>query len=385
MFRLKVLSTSSLICLKELSVHIGGLLWTKIRCGKIILNLFTPENIAEDRVLCLSLVAQTGKSYILKYFRDSKAQTDVPDTISGLMTQRRRWINGSWFALIDTVYHCSKICKSGHSKCRKIALSMQMLNYILNLIFNWFLEGLFCLAFCLTFFKNFEGQNASIATVLIVFYIALLLAILIVSLSVNPNQIEDFFKAIAGFYQVGIIILTLKFMLAMDYSLYSPYSIFSVLAATILAFVVVINCEIVTLAKGVLDYILLIPTYVNIFSIYSICNLHDCFWGNRPDKMTVDEENQIKEFQKFRTYILIPWVLSNTGVTYIIYWVFKMDNGARFWIITIVTATGIGIIFLRGLFGLIFLLDNKLESEIIKTEENKVGQHDKKDKYWELK
>jgi len=33
---------------------------------------------------------------------------------------------------------------------------------------------------------------------------------------------------------------------------------------------------------GMFTYILLIPMFVNVFSIYSMSNLHDVSWGNRP-------------------------------------------------------------------------------------------------------
>ena len=33
---------------------------------------------------------------------------------------------------------------------------------------------------------------------------------------------------------------------------------------------------------GLFSYLLLIPMFVNVFSIYAFCNLHDVSWGNRP-------------------------------------------------------------------------------------------------------
>ncbi len=33
---------------------------------------------------------------------------------------------------------------------------------------------------------------------------------------------------------------------------------------------------------GLFAYILLIPMFVNVFSIYAFSNLHDVSWGNRP-------------------------------------------------------------------------------------------------------
>lgn len=33
---------------------------------------------------------------------------------------------------------------------------------------------------------------------------------------------------------------------------------------------------------GMFTYIFMLPTFINIMSIYSMCNLHDVSWGNRP-------------------------------------------------------------------------------------------------------
>ena len=40
---------------------------------------------------------------------------------------------------------------------------------------------------------------------------------------------------------------------------------------------------------GLLSYLLLIPMFTNIFSIYSMSNLHDISWGNRPTQTTGTE------------------------------------------------------------------------------------------------
>ena len=33
---------------------------------------------------------------------------------------------------------------------------------------------------------------------------------------------------------------------------------------------------------GFVSYMLMMPIFTNIFQIYSMCNLHDVSWGNRP-------------------------------------------------------------------------------------------------------
>jgi len=33
---------------------------------------------------------------------------------------------------------------------------------------------------------------------------------------------------------------------------------------------------------GLVSYILLLPTFINVMQVYSMANLHDISWGNRP-------------------------------------------------------------------------------------------------------
>jgi chitin synthase len=51
--------------------------------------------LAEDRILCFELAAKAGEKWTLAYVKPSKAETDVPEQASELISQRRRWLNGS--------------------------------------------------------------------------------------------------------------------------------------------------------------------------------------------------------------------------------------------------------------------------------------------------
>jgi cellulose synthase/poly-beta-1,6-N-acetylglucosamine synthase-like glycosyltransferase len=55
--------------------------------------------LAEDRILCLGIVAQNGRDYKLIHAPDAIAETDSVPNFIQLLRQRRRWINSTWFAL----------------------------------------------------------------------------------------------------------------------------------------------------------------------------------------------------------------------------------------------------------------------------------------------
>jgi cellulose synthase/poly-beta-1,6-N-acetylglucosamine synthase-like glycosyltransferase len=51
-------------------------------------------------ILCFELVAKAGDKWTLGYVKPSKAETDVPEQAAELISQRRRWSNGSFAASI---------------------------------------------------------------------------------------------------------------------------------------------------------------------------------------------------------------------------------------------------------------------------------------------
>ena len=65
-------------------------------------------------------------------------ETDVPDAIPEFISQRRRWLNGSFFAATYAIAHVGQILRSGHSFTRKMAFMAETVYNIINLTFSWF-------------------------------------------------------------------------------------------------------------------------------------------------------------------------------------------------------------------------------------------------------
>ncbi len=55
--------------------------------------------LAEDRILCLKIFCGKDKNYYLKYVPNAWSWVDAVMDLITFIGQRRRWINGSWFAL----------------------------------------------------------------------------------------------------------------------------------------------------------------------------------------------------------------------------------------------------------------------------------------------
>jgi chitin synthase len=94
--------------------------------------------LAEDRILCFELVAKKGEQWLLKYVKAAKAETDVPDNLAEFISQRRRWLNGSFFASFFATFHFYRIWSSGQNLWRKLLMTFFFIYNFINLVFNWF-------------------------------------------------------------------------------------------------------------------------------------------------------------------------------------------------------------------------------------------------------
>jgi chitin synthase len=94
--------------------------------------------LAEDRILCFELVSKRNCQWILQYVKSATGETDVPDRMAEFILQRRRWLNGSFFAAVYALGHFYQIWRSGHSAMRKFAFLVEFTYQFINMLFAWF-------------------------------------------------------------------------------------------------------------------------------------------------------------------------------------------------------------------------------------------------------
>ena len=63
-----------------------------------------------------------------------KKNAQVPELIS----QRRRWLNGSFFAAVHSTVHFHYLYRSSHGFARKAWIHVELIYQVFNLIFSWF-------------------------------------------------------------------------------------------------------------------------------------------------------------------------------------------------------------------------------------------------------
>ena len=325
--------------------------------------------LAEDRILCLELVCMEDRQNILKYVPGSQAETDVPDDLAKLIVQRRRWNNGSWFSTIYTILNCTKVKKSGHSWYRILFLYILMIYYTIVALFSWVLVGAFYVSFSISLKRNLNETNNDLnkldkfSTPIIQFYVSTLIALVIISLSVKPDRVKPFLNAIAaiyGIYSILTILLSIIFVFRKDIgfnanSIKENISIFLFVTIILLTLlIIVVRGAVFKIAKGSFQFICLTGSYVNMFLIYSICNIHDVSWGNRPGGESNDD-HKLGVFELQRITWLCIWILSNGIFAYFFNWISgDEDESARKFIIYFAWIT-FGIILVKIAGGIIFI------------------------------
>ena len=67
---------------------------------------------------------------------------------------------------------------------------------------------------------------------------------------------------------------------------------------------------------GFVSYFLMMPMFLNVFTIYAMCNLHDVSWGNRPtstgteafSQNKLDQEKAKSDYLLFRANFVLFWI-----------------------------------------------------------------------------
>lgn len=259
--------------------------------------------LAEDRILCFEVVTKKDSNWILKYCRSSYASTDVPERVPEFILQRRRWLNGSFFAGVYAFFHFHRIWTSGHFIGRKFLLSIEFLYLLINTILSWFSLSSFFLVFRILTLSIALTYHSAFSVLSVVFYWLYgicLVSTFILSLGNKPKSTEWFYVATCIFFAVLMVymIFCSIFMSVKSFQniLDSGHVTFKglVLKQTFRDMVVslgstyclylvssIIYLQPWHMLTSFFQYLLLSPSYINVLNIYAFCNVHDISWGTK--------------------------------------------------------------------------------------------------------
>lgn len=276
------------------------------------MGIFTKNMfLAEDRILCFELVAKAGDKWTLTYVKPAKAETDVPEGAAELISQRRRWLNGSFAASIYSLVHFFRIYKSDHNIIRLFFFHIQAIFNMFTLIFSWFALANMWLTFSIiiSFLPTQLLKNESSTVMIILHWINLAMQWIyaffivlqfVLALGNRPKgekvtyRISFIVFAILGMYVTCVAVaLTIKAFASADAKSGSFWETFFTSAETsVLLAALAATFGIYTVASILYadpwhmftsfpQYLLLAPSFVNILNVYAFCNLHDVSWGTK--------------------------------------------------------------------------------------------------------
>lgn len=263
--------------------------------------------LAEDRILCFELVAKQNHKYMLRYVKEAKAETDVPESIDEFVLQRRRWLNGSLFAAAYAVFHWTKLWRSNHSLLRKLFLQLEFYYQLVTLLVSWFSLASFFLVFRILTAnlgaKDMHFETGKyLAIIFLWIYVGSIVCTFVLAFGNTPRGTRKFYQVIAYLFAImmaylifAAIFLAVHTAQAIikdhkdDFTASMVFTntkfrdlVVSVVSTYTLYFVgAFIYGEPSFMFTSFVQYVLLSPTYVNVLNIYSFCNIHDVSWGTK--------------------------------------------------------------------------------------------------------
>ncbi|KAE8209951.1 hypothetical protein CF327_g6124 [Tilletia walkeri] len=275
------------------------------------MNIFTKNMfLAEDRILCFELVAKAGDKWTLSYVKPSKGETDVPEGAPELISQRRRWLNGSFAASIYSLVHFFRIYKSNHGIVRLFFFHLQALYNAFQLFFSWFALANLWLTFTIIieFLPDNLLQGSSNTVLDIVHwvntaarwvYIFFVVLQFVLALGNRPKgekatyYISFVVFAILGTYLMVISIwLTIRSFTQQKISskgivdtIFNSQTtvLIAALTATFGVYLIasILYADPWHMITSFPQYMMIAPSFTNILNVYAFCNLHDVSWGTK--------------------------------------------------------------------------------------------------------
>nr|P30600.2 RecName: Full=Chitin synthase 1; AltName: Full=Chitin-UDP acetyl-glucosaminyl transferase 1; AltName: Full=Class-II chitin synthase 1 [Exophiala dermatitidis]AAC36064.1 class II chitin synthase I [Exophiala dermatitidis] len=268
--------------------------------------------LAEDRILCWELVAKRDEQWVLKFVKSAYGETDVPDTVPEFISQRRRWLNGAFFAAVYALVHFKQIWRTDHSLTRKILLHIEFIYQFISLLFTFFSLANFYLTFYFVAGSLADptidpfGHNIGKYIFVILRYVCVLLICLQFILSLgNRPQGEEIVSEYHGdvFHHHGIHDLCLRVYChqatydarsrkdrpqqsyKLGNNIFTNLIVSSVSTIGLFFLMSFLYLDPWHMFTSSAQYFALLPSYICTLQVYAFCNTHDVTWGTKGDNV----------------------------------------------------------------------------------------------------
>ncbi|KAG5994449.1 Chitin synthase, class 2 [Claviceps lovelessii] len=275
--------------------------------------------LAEDRILCWELVAKRGERWVLKYVKGCTGETDVPDTVPEFISQRRRWLNGAFFAAVYSLVQFRQIMATDHTFMRKILLYIEFVYQFIQLLFTYFSLANFYLTFYFIAGGLTDprvdpfGHNVGTILFHILRYTCVLLIAtqFILSLGNRPQGSKKLYLvsmiiySVIMFYTIfACLYIVIRQLTSKDPDVVMGNNVFTNMVVSMLStaglyfFMSVLYLDPWHLFTSAAQYFMLLPSYICMLQVYAFCNTHDVTWGTKGDNvMKTDLGNAVGKGQ----------------------------------------------------------------------------------------
>lgn len=277
--------------------------------------------LAEDRIMSEEIVKIREKGYRLAFVKQAKATTEGAPGLIHLINQRRRWINGAWFSLIkvalmtDMIKH---LRESGHGVVRVVLLILEIYYLQVLIAFTWMSVGAYYLAFSMTLRKLLsiepESTDAYLFYVSKAIYMFMLLLTFILSLSLNPKRSSLYWYTLLLFWLLISLFISLSILFFLiTFSFESTYAM-AALCASIGALGLAVGLyfeDWLYILACFPFYVLMLPVYVNMLSVFAICKTDDLTWGTRRTSSEQQTDALTLHFSRLKSIYLLIFLFCN--------------------------------------------------------------------------
>ena len=286
--------------------------------------------LAEDRILCWELVAKRNERWVLKYVKSATGETDVPDTVPEFISQRRRWLNGAFFAAVYSLLHFRQIWYTDHTIARKVLLHIEFIYQFVQLLFTFFSLGNFYLTFYFIAGSLADptidpfGYNMGLYIFVLLRYTCVLLIMMqfIVSMGNRPQGAKKLFLAslctfaiIMAYNTFAAMYIVIKQLepaqgannstqhgsqhstrglnhtgsheksLALGTNTFTNLVVSTLSTVGLYFLMSFLYLDPWHMFTSSAQYFALLPSYVCTLQVYAFCNAHDVTWGTKGDNV----------------------------------------------------------------------------------------------------
>lgn len=228
------------------------------------------------------------------------------DTVPEFISQRRRWLNGAFFAAVYSLVQFRQILSTDHTILRKVLLYIEFLYQFIQLLFTYFSLANFYLTFYFIAGGLADpivdpfGHNIGTVIFYILRYTCVLLIAtqFILSLGNRPQgskklylvsmiiySIIMLYTVFACFYIVIRQLTSKTPDLAIDNNVFTNLIVSMISTAGLYFLMSFLYLDPWHLFTSAGQYFLLLPSYICTLQVYAFCNTHDVTWGTKGDNV----------------------------------------------------------------------------------------------------